>query len=531
MKHSIMAAIGTACLVTHLAVGAEAPGDMACKLVLQQAVTTGAGEGRDLELSLDVRGGKVVAGFGRAPRFNKMPAALDLTGLACVDGKLTGVLTVRIESDGWVPAAGKPFIADYKIEGALADGKVTGKWSVTDPAPIEGTIAGTTAPRAADTDLIRLTLACANAIDHHQKIGSRGLQAVLVLKDGKGVAVRAIPAGSIADVGCSMEVPKFDLKLADGKLTGMFEVKITPQGVEAGQPVVVYSYQVNGVAIGDGAGGTMSIAKDGVALKDTALFIATARRGEPPRTTDCTYKLTLHHALGAGKFIDVYLATSGGQFTGGFASSPNFNNAMHTVDVSKLKVGDGKLTGDLGVIVQADPWIPRDHQPIPCRFAIEAALADGEITGQFKGTAGTNAVVQALDGALNDKVKLDKVAGMTIRLENGLAGDGGHMARAFVSMELKDGKVVGGNVGNNHDRQMKGTVTGGTFKLTDDEWTLKVEFNLTGAGRATLGKYVATASGTFVGTMSAGVFTCSHEAGSVKQGTFWAAVKLTDDKR
>jgi hypothetical protein len=328
-----------------------------------------------------------------------------------------------------------------------------------------------------------------------------------------------------------MEVPKFDLKLADGKLTGLFEVRITPQAVQAGEPVVVYTYQVNGAVIADAAGGTMNIARNGKALKDTARFLATARRGAPPPQADCTYKITLHHALGAGKFIDVYLATSGGRFTDGFASSPNFNNAMHTVDISKLNLGDGKLTGDIGVTIQPDPWIPRDHKPIPCRFSLEAAIANGEITGQFKGTAGPNAVAQALAGALDDKTRLDKVTGLIIRLENGLAGSGNHMARAFVSLDLKDGKVIGGRVSNNHDSKIKGTVTGGEFTLTGDEWTLKTGLDLTAAGDATLGKYGIAASGTFVGTMSAGTFTCTHESGYAKQGTFWAYLKLAEDNR
>jgi hypothetical protein len=105
------------------------------------------------------------------------------------------------------------------------------------------------------------------------------------------------------------------------------------------------------------------------------------------------------------------------------------------------------------------------------------------------------------------------------------------MARAFVSMNIEDGKVTGGSVGNNHDRAMKGPVTGGEFRLNGDEWTLKVDFTLTGAGSATLGKYVATASGTFVGNMSAGAFTCSHEAGRVKEGSFWAALKTGADRK
>jgi hypothetical protein len=510
---------------------AGAAEDAALQLTLQKAVSAGSGEGRDFLVSLDVRGGKVVGGFGHAPRFNKMPAELDVKGLALAGGRLTGTLKASIAWDGWVPRDGKPVAADYRIDAAVAEGKVDGKWSVTNVPPREGALAGTCATPASDTELVRLTVACANAMDHQAKVSARGLKAVFVLKDGKGVAARAIPAGSIADVGCSMEVPKFDLKLSGGKLTGMFQVEVTPQQVSAGVPPVVYGYDVQGLVVGDGAGGTMAITKNGEALSDTARFIAAARRGAPPPMADCTYKVTLHHALGLGKFIDVYLASTGGKFTGGFASSPNFNNAMHTVDTSKLTVGEGKLTGDLGVTVQADPWIPRDHKPIPCAFALNAAVANGEITGRFKGTAGTNAVERALEGALDDKVKLDSVTGMTIRLENGLAGSGNHMARAFVSMDIRDGKVTGGSVGNNHDAQMKGTVTGGEFKLSGDEWALKTEFTLTGAGSATLGKYEATASGTFVGTMSAGTFRCAHESGRVKEGSFWAALKLGSEKR
>jgi hypothetical protein len=494
---------------------------------MQKAVISNAAEGRDLNVSLDIRGGKVVGAFGNAPRFNKTPAEIDASGLALADGKLTGAMKVTIGWDGWVPTTGQPFTAEYALNATLANGKMEGKWSSAGGLTnVEGTVAGTFSAPASDTEVIRLTLACVNAVDHHGKISGRGLKSVITLKDGKAVGVRSIPAGSIADVGCSMETPAFDLSLSDGKLTGSYQVRITPQQVAAGVPPVVYTYQVRGIVIGNGAGGTMAVAKDGQALKETALFIATARRGPPPPMGDCTYKMTLHHALGQGKFIDVYLASTGGKLTGGFASSPNFNNAMHLVDTSKLTVGEGKVSGGLGVTVLADPWVPADHKPIPCAFTIDAAAADGEITGRFKGAAGTNQVDQALEGALDDKVKLDNVTGLTIRLENGLAGAGNHMARAFVSMDIKDGKVTGGKVGNNHDKGMKGPVTGGEFKLNGDEWTLKVEFTVESAGGATKGKYVATASGTFVGNMSAGAFTCSHEAGRVKEGSFWLAASL-----
>lgn len=524
-------AVIAAASVLLTAGSAAGAGDVACALTLQKAVSGGSGEGRDLQVSLDIRDGKVVGAFGNAPRLNKTPARFNTEGLKVSDGKLAGTLKVTIASDGWVPANGQTYAADYAIDADLKDAKVEGKWSVSGATTNEGTIAGTTSAPASDKEEIRLTLACFNAVDHDGKISGRGLKTVMTLKDGKAVAVRSIPAGSIADVGCSMETPKFDLTLSDGKLRGSYQVKITPQQVAAGQPIVVYTYQVDGVVIGNGAGGTMAVAKDGGALKETALFTATARRGPPPSMADCTYKMTLQHALGQGKFIDVYLASTGGKFTGGFASSPNFNNAMHLVDVSKLTLGEGKVTGDLGVTVLADPWVPADHKPIPCSFAIGASVASGEITGTFKGKAGEKAVEGAIEGGLDDKVNIASIAGMTLRLENGLAGSGNHMARAFVSMDIKDGKITGGGVGNNHDKSMKGSVTGGEFKLNGDEWTLKVEFTLVSAGSATLGKYVTTASGTFVGNMSAGAFTCSHEAGRVKEGSFWAAAKLAEEKK
>ncbi len=505
---------------------ATEPGDACYRLTLQKAVGAGSSEGRDLQVSLDIRGGKVVGAFGNAPRFNKMPAELDAKGVAVVDGKLTGTLKVTIAWDGWAPTNGNSFSAEYGLDARVVNGHVDGKWTLAGSAPAEGAVTGASAARASDAELIRLTLACVNAIDHNRKIGARGLHAVIVLKDGKAVSVRAIPAGSIADVGCSMETPKFDLALVDGKLTGTFQVRVTPQGVSEQNPVCVYTYQIQGVVVGDGAGGAMTVAKDGAALKEVAAFIATVRTGPPPRMEDCSYKLTLHHALGLGQFIDLYLATTGGKLTGGFASSPNFNNAMHVVDVSRLQVGDGKISGDLGVTVLADPWIPADHKPIACAFTVDATVANGEIIGRFKGKAGEKPVEEAVVGALEDKVKLDPVVGMTIRLENGLAGSGNHMARAFVTMDIKEGKVTGGGVWNNHDKGMKGAVTGGEFKLNGDEWRLKVEFTLAQAGRATPGKYVATASGTFVGIMSAGQFTCTHEAGRMKEGGFWASLKL-----
>jgi hypothetical protein len=464
--------------------------------VLPVTVENAAGKGRNLELRLDLRGGKVAGAVGKAS-FTRSPAELDVTGLSVSDGQVAGDIKVNIVSDGY--AAAINFICK-----------------------VEAPIAGKLQPRPAASEVARLTLNCENIVTHVAgKGGSRRLQLVFATRDGKAFTARAIPPGSMTDVAFATRVTRCAITSVDGKLDGDVEVTLQPQNSEA-KPIV-YVYTIAGRAIGDLATGQVATKCDGRAVNDVGTFVGNVRNGAP-ETGNALYKLALHDALGIGKFLDLYLSTKDGKFIHGFGTGPNFNNATHDVDITKLKLDGNKLTGNVAVTVLPDPWIPKDHKPIACVFEVEATVDGGEVTGKYSGTAGANKISSALDGGLDAKPAGTALMGGTVKLEAGLMGDAGYHSRAFVTFTAKDGKVTGGKLWNNHSK-LAGTVDGGEVKLVNERLTAKIQATVTVGAGSKEGKYEFEVDTLMVGTAGAGGFT-TRMGEEKRTGRLWAVVKM-----
>jgi len=458
--------------------------------VLPVRVENVAGTGRFLDLRLELRDGQVVAGVGRAS-FTRSPAELDVTGLSVADGQVAGELKVNLVSDGY--AAATNFTC--KIEAPLAVDKFL--------------------PRPLPNGVARLTMNCENVVTQvAKKGGGRRLVIELATRDGKAFAARAVPTGSMTDVAFATRATRCTVTSVDGKLAGEIEVALTQQSGDL-KPIL-YVYTLDGRIVGDMATGRIATKCDGKDAGETGTFVASVRQGSAPAPGNALYKLTIHEALGAGKFVDLYLSTKDGKFTHGFGTSPNFNNATHEVDVTKLKLEGHKITGDVPVTVLPDPWIPKDHKPIACLFSVAAILEDGEVTG----TAGQF----ALEGRIDAKPTNTALAGGAVKLEAGLMGDAGYRSRAFVAFTAKDGKVTGGKVGNNHTK-LAGTVDGGEIKIENEHLVGNIRATVTVGDGSTEGKYEFEINSLLVGTAGAGAFT-THFGERTKTGRLWAIVKL-----
>ena len=444
---------------------------------------------KPLDLRLEVRAGKVAAAIGRCVRFSRSPAEVDASGLVLAEGRLSGEVKFQVPSDGYQAATS----GVCRLDG----------------------VAVKVAPAPAPTELARLVVDCENVVNHDEKRGkaaSRRMQLIVAARDGKVFGVKAVPPGSLTDVACAPFIAGQTLTLTAGRLAGTVELGVQPQ--DASKPPVRYTVTVAGRVIGDLVTGQLTSQR---ADKDavTGTFVGSARWGAAPASDEALCKLTIRDALGTGKFMDVYLTTSGGRLRHGFATTPNFNNATHVVEAGKLTLAEGKLGGELAVMVQPDPWIPADGKPIAWAYPLTVTVVDGEIAG----TAGKCAV----EGSVLDKPRLGKLTGVTLKLEGGLHGSTDWHARAFVGCEVRDGHVVGGRLSNNHTK-LDGIVTGGELKIEDERLVGKVLATVKQGDGAKEGDYEFNVNVLMVGAVGAGNFE-SKQATATKTGRLWAAIK------
>lgn len=475
-------------------------------------------EGADLHLYLvvDNAAGRVLRGFGLGPRFNRMPYALLPDALDVSQGRLRGKATVTIPSDGYVPRGGETLTVavelDAKVSGETLEGTYEAHVGVETR---KGAVTGRRFPEPKADAAQRLDLACEGAVYKTKgKRRARRLGIDLDAKDGRVVAARLVPPGSITDVGMIAKAGKHDLRIEDGRLTGRLEGTVRPQNAKD-QPIA-YVWEIDGRVIGDRAAGRMAVTEDGQAAGE-GHFLAKVRAGAPD-PGDALYRLSLYGAVPPHNFMDLRLATRGGKVLHGFATTPNFNNSIHTVDLGGLALEGGRLTGEADVTIIPDAWIPRDRRPVPCTYTLDVAAAHGAAAGTFTGRFGESDAQGDVAGGLDPKPDLDRVTGLTLKLENGGFG------RGFLTLKYEGGTVAGGRVWNNHSN-LEGTIDAADLDWSNERIRGTVTVTVAKGG-VKAGTYTCTVEGVLVGAMGAGTGTTVYAADSSRKTTsFWVALK------
>lgn len=114
---SVVALAGLAALTP-----AARAADAAWTLTLTNAIEGG----RALDLHLAVSDGACKAGFGLAPKFNRMVHGVDAGGLKVEGDALSGDVKVTLKPDAWVPKSGQPVACVYTVTVTGAGGAASG---------------------------------------------------------------------------------------------------------------------------------------------------------------------------------------------------------------------------------------------------------------------------------------------------------------------------------------------------------------------------------------------------------------------
>jgi hypothetical protein len=520
--------------------GAPAAGaDEDWSVVLRNAL----GDGKDIELFIAGAGDKIEGAFSHARRYNKMPHIVDAAQLRLEKDRLAGVVNITIPWDGWVPADRKPLPLKATLDATARGPVVQGTYDLDAPDAVEkepeaplppfmkarakagaagsrpakvtkGVLTGSRAARADAGRVCRLTLNCHNIVRKSPTAREgQGIGVALSFKDGRCFAARMIPQGSITDVAFTATVEKHDLTFDGRRLSGALTALVYHN--ESTDESVQYDLTFDGLAVGAAVSGKVKVVQGAAPPSDEVFQGGITSGAADP--ADALYAMTMQKAIPMHNHLNVLFTVRAGKVLGGFAVSPHYNNAIHSVDFSGVRLEGQRLTGALAVTIMPDAWIPRDHQPLNCRYGLDARMTDGELLGSFTGEFGTAKVAGSIEGATDPKPKFEQITGMTLKVENGVFG------RAFLTMKYENGKLVSSNIWNNHDRGVKGAVDQADLDWSDEHirGTLSLR---TGHAEADLPKFTCKVDGILVGTRGAGSADTAAADGRKKMSTFWVAL-------
>lgn len=477
------------------------------------------------QVYLDEKDGVVVKAFALAPTFNKAWGRVEATALRRQGETWQGRLVIELPSDGWQPAPG----TCVRVEADLAtDAGGVLCWSGRRDGGAAGgavSVHALKSNEAVNPLLMSLAVLQGNPTrEQGVKPRTKNLQMRMALGDDRAEVVILREQASPVDTSNDIVVTRQDIRRRDGEWRGQIEADVRYQ---LDRRVFPWAGRLEMVVLGDMVAGTLvAISKDG---GEAAPLLVTGSV-LPASTVSgraLVMPLVLNGALPNGGNLECYLEFDGGRVVAAFATGPNANNATHVVDAKDLCWENGGLWGTLGVVLQADSWMPADRLPVPVIVKIEATVDHAAVRGRFTGQRGSQAIMGTVAGVCQSLVAKTPPVKATIKFEDGLlgAGDKAWLRRAFVGVTLDaGGRVTGGKVSNNHSK-LSGVADGGFVRCTAGR--LEGELNLTvWDGNVTAGGYHFRFEGPLVGEMATGIFELLGEENEVlKTGSFWATLQ------
>jgi hypothetical protein len=182
------------------------------------------------------------------------------------------------------------------------------------------------------------------------------------------------------------------------------------------------------------------------------------------------------------------------------------------------------VAGTVAVTVRPDAWVPKDRQPISCRYELNAQLRHGAVQGEFTGECGSTAVRGVCHGVAEPTRPLLPLKRLFFSLENSLSGGSAWHNRALVSLEYDEKGLIRGRVFNNHTR-LDGVVEKAHVRLSEDRQLRgEVNFRVNAGGGVTAGEYRVTLEGPTIFRYAAGIYEISGPNGHQRRGTFCAYI-------
>jgi len=239
------------------------------------------------------------------------------------------------------------------------------------------------------------------------------------------------------------------------------------------------------------------------------------------------WSLVLDRAI-KGKPLTILLRSKDGKWKEAICTAFTYNQSIHDIDVSRLKLAGSRVKGAVKVTIKPDAWVPKDKKPISCRLRVEAAAKDGAVTGTHKGKCGEAEVSGAVSGKLEAPKGEMKSGSVQLRLENALTGGRAHLLRAQVSFGLANGKPRDGRISCFDPWHWRGRVEALKVKLAADALSGEIKATVRSRpGAVSTGTYTFTLDGKVIGSVVAGTFKARLGDRQLEGGIFTGTLKGT----
>lgn len=453
------------------------------------------------KLELYVRTDDFQAAAALSPGFNRTWHEVDFTKAKVSNEAVDGPMTITIASDGWNPK--EPQTLGLQVVADLKAGTVAVKQN---DKTLNATLKELQTP-----DSGRVTFDCQNILSLDKPGKTHWATLAMAVTKTKVESPRIEPHGSLTDTSFAVLIDGYSLVTQRRGIGGSLNAKIRPQGGELKDA----DLSLQSFAIGPRLFGTVTQREGGKNL-GSGRAVGLIEASVVPDNAIVT--LTLHDAVAPGGYLKLHLATKDRRVVAAFGTTPNFNNATHTVDASGLKLEGDQLTGPVSITVNPDPWQPKDGKAISGTINLNARAVQGEWSGGF--SFDTRVPAGRINGTTDAKPELKPTA-ITLKLENALVGGNEWSNRVFMSFQVDGEKITGGKISNNHTK-LAGTVDGGTVKITETTLAAMPAITVTAGGKAV--SYTFDVQGVVVGKWAAGTFTTFVDGKKAKTGTFWAGL-------
>ena len=485
-------------------------------VVLQKADAGGG-----LHVALRTERGRFVAGVTVGPLG---PTEVDCSGLTLAGDAVSGILKASVGFDGYFPEDGKPVLHEYRVDARIADGMLRGTHEgvLTPGGKISGTAEGTL---SAQPDLggywimdLQMENASGTGTLGRKSYGAR-VYPRLFLKDGVFVQSLIYGWGGRVQINYFESAVKANKLSFDGKkLTGPLVVQPTG-GLE-------YVYEFDGDVVGTQIGGMYKKRVDGKEHVGGPFHGKITSMPERP-LDQSLYYLELHRAVrrtwGDGKDAPLQLMASvpciKGRFGSGVAYAAAWNHNYHDIDEACLTLNGNRLTGELKVTLNPDPYMPPDKKAVSASYMIDATVIDGRIiSGTYKGRCKDFEVAGPVFGELEDQPPVPEPVSVHVKMEDAVNDGAPWHRRTWVGFTAVNGKADKGNMSNNKGG-WQGTFKSAEVKFDGAVFTATIEGTVDKSQRTIIGAYTFKLKGKVIGSQLVGKVDTYRDGKPTKSGT------------
>lgn len=272
-------------------------------------------------------------------------------------------------------------------------------WSFVGGEMLRGEVDGTVGPRARTAGTVVASLETHRIVDVHAHVARWGKARItLTFRDGELTDARVEPRNKDRFEAALVSQTA---RITDDQLTAVLEIDVTSTHVVEGR----HRLELTADLVGNTAGGTIVSRRDGKRInREPGLYGSLRRSDKPTGAHQHVVTARMPQAVAGRTTPTLILTLDGDQIIA--AAVQGYLSVLGEADVSRLVVGDGRITGAATLQFVPGSALVRDATE-QATYEFDLTLADGTVRGTYAGRWGEARTVEtALAGAIRTAEQL-----------------------------------------------------------------------------------------------------------------------------